>query len=514
MAGVEILLPLLGIAVGIISAVSGVVFAKRRYSTLLQMAKREGEEGKKKILEEAQREAERLLKEARKRIQEEERRLQSEISRKRYEVNRQRRQVEEQEERLRRKEENLRKLERELRQKQAELDRREERINNAENELLEKLEQVSRMTVEEAKRELFRKVEQQARLEAAQLALKIKEEAHRRAEEEAKEIIATAIQRCAASRTAEVTTTVVELPSEDIKGRIIGREGRNIRAFEAITGVELIVDDTPEVVVISSFDALRREKAKVILERLIEDGRIHPARIEEIAQKVDEEFEEYIKRIGEETLVELQISYMHPELVKLVGKMKFRTSYGQNLLAHSVETAKLAGIMASELGLNVEDAKRGGLLHDIGKVVEDEEGPHALVGAKVAKRYGEKEAVVNAIASHHGDVEPTTLIAPLVAAADAISGARPGARRESIEQYIKRLHDLEQIAYRFPGVEKVYALYAGREVRVIVDAERISDIEAKALADEIARTIENEMQYPGQIKVIVIREIRAMSIAR
>ncbi|NPB03317.1 MAG: ribonuclease Y [Thermotogae bacterium] len=510
----SVIVAILGILLGITAFVVGILLGKKRYAEHLKRAKEEGEEIKRKKLEEASREASEIVGKGRRQVEEEQRKLQSEISRKRYELNRQRNQLREEEERLRRKEENLRRLERDLRQKESELARREERIKRSEDELLAKLEKIAQMTVDEAKQELLKKVEQMARLEAAQLSMRIKDEARQRAEEEAREIIATAIQRCAASRTAEVTTTIVELPSEEIKGRIIGREGRNIRAFEAITGVELIVDDTPEIVVISSFDALRREKAKVILERLIEDGRIHPARIEEIAAKVEEEFEEHVRYIGEETLVELQIPYMHPELIKLVGKMKFRTSYGQNLLAHSVETAKLAGIMAAELGLNVEDARRAGLLHDIGKVVEDEEGPHALVGATVAKRYGEKEAVVNAIASHHGDVEPATLIAPLVAAADAISGARPGARRESIEQYIKRLHDLEQIAHRFPGVQKVYALYAGREVRVIVDAEKISDLEARALSEEIARTIENELQYPGQIKVIVIRETRAISVAR
>ncbi|NPA80544.1 MAG: ribonuclease Y [Thermotogae bacterium] len=505
---------ILGIILGAIFALVGLLLAKRRYEETMRLAKEEVERLKEKHITEARKEADRIISSAKRKIEEEQRKLHSEISRKKHEISRQRNQLREEEERLRRKEENLRRLERELRQKEGELLKRENRVKNAENELLAKLEEISRMTTDEAKQELMRRVERLARLEAAQLSIKIKDEARQRAEEEAREIIATAIQRCAASRTAEVTTTIVELPSEEIKGRIIGREGRNIRAFEAITGVELIVDDTPEIVVISSFDALRREKARVILERLIEDGRIHPARIEEVARKVEEEFDEHIRKIGEETLVDLEISYMHPELVKLVGKMKFRTSYGQNLLAHSVETAKLAGIMAAELGLNVEDARRAGLLHDIGKVVEEEEGPHALVGAMVAKRYGEKEAVVNAIASHHGDVEPMTLIAPLVAAADAISGARPGARRESIEQYIKRLQDLERIAYRFPGVQKVYALYAGREIRVIVDADKVSDLEARALSEEIARAIENELQYPGQIRVIVIREIRAVSVAR
>ncbi|MEO0207996.1 MAG: ribonuclease Y [candidate division WOR-3 bacterium] len=493
---------------------AGFWFANEIRKRTINRVREEAEEILRKEREKAKRKAEEYLKQAKEKIEEEKKQVQAELSKKRHELKVLERELNEYQERLRRKEENLRKREREIYNLEMQLKKREERVMNAEEEIMRKLEEIAKMTVEEAKQELLRMVESKAKLEAAQIAMKIKEEAKRMAEEQAKEIIAMAIQRCAASRTAEVTATIVELPSEEIKGRIIGREGRNIRAFEAITGVELIVDDTPEIVVLSSFDALRREKAKVVLERLIQDGRIHPARIEEIAQKVDEEFDKYIRQIGEETLVELGISYMHPDLVYLIGKMKFRTSYGQNLLLHSIETAKLAGIMAAELGVSVEDAKRAGLLHDIGKVVEDEEGPHALVGANIAKRYGEKDAVVNAIAAHHGDVEPQYIIAPIVAAADAISGARPGARRESLEQYIKRLQDLERIAYRFPGVEKVYALYAGREVRVIVSAEKVSDLEAYALSEEIARAIENEMQYPGQIKVVVIREVRAVSVAK
>ncbi len=484
---------------------------RRRY---IKRAKEEANRILHEHREKAKKKAEEYLKNAKEKIEEEKNRLRAEISKKKHDIKVMERNLRDMKEKLKRKEENLRRREREIYNLEMQLKKREERVSKAEEDITKKLEEIAKMTVEEARNELMRMVETRAKLEAAQLAMKIKEEAKQKAEEQAKEIIAMAIQRCAASRTAEVTTTIVELPSEEIKGRIIGREGRNIRAFEAITGVELIVDDTPEIVVLSSFDALRREKARLVLERLVQDGRIHPARIEEIAEKVDQEFDNYVRQTGEQALVELGIPYMHPDLVYLIGKMKFRSSYGQNLLSHSIETAKLAGIMAAELGVSVEDAKRAGLLHDIGKVVEDEEGPHALVGASVAKRYGEKESVVNAIAAHHGDVEPQYLIAPLVAAADAISGARPGARRESLEQYIKRLHELESIAYRFPGVEKAYALYAGREIRVIVNSEQISDVEAYALAEEIARTIENEMQYPGQIKVVVIREVRAVGVAK
>ncbi len=489
-------------------------FANEIRKNAIRKSKNEANRLLREYKEEAKKKAEEYMRSAMEKIEEEKKKFQSEVSKRKHSLRVMERELMELQERLKKKEEALKKKERDIYNLEMQLKRREERISGAEEEIAKKLEEIARLSMEEAKQEVLKMVETKARLEAAQIAMKIKEEAKQRAEEQAKEIIAMAIQRCAASRTAEVTTTVVELPSEEIKGRIIGREGRNIRAFEAITGVELIVDDTPEIVVLSSFDALRRERAKIILERLIQDGRIHPARIEEIAQKVEEEFDNHIRQIGEQTLVELGIPGMHPELVYLVGKMNFRSSYGQNLLYHSIETAKLAGIMASELGVTVEDAKRAGLLHDIGKVVEEEEGPHALVGASIAKRYGEKEAVVNAIAAHHGDVEPQYLIAPLVAAADAISGARPGARRESIEQYIKRMRELEEIAYRFPGVEKVYALYAGREVRVIVNAERVSDIEAYALAEDIARAIENEMQYPGQIKVVVIREVRAIGVAK
>jgi ribonuclease Y len=502
------------LALSIILSIAIVGFGFWYSRRLIKKAEEEAREILKREKEHAKKKAEEYLSSARQKMEEEKQKIQSEISRRKHELKTLERNLNELQENLKRKEESLRRKERELLNLESQLKRREERVANAEAEITQKLEEIAKMSVEEAKQELMRIVESKARLEAAQLSMRIKEEARQKAEEQAKEIVAMAIQRCAASRTAEITTTVVELPSEDIKGRIIGREGRNIRAFEAITGVELIVDDTPEIVVLSSFDPIRREKARIVLERLIQDGRIHPARIEEIAQKVEEEFENHIRQIGEEVLVELGIPYMHPELVYLVGKMKFRTSYGQNLLAHSIETAKLAAIIAGELGVSTEDAKRAGLLHDIGKVVEGEEGSHAIVGANIAKRYGEKEAVVNAIAAHHGDVEPQYILAPIVAAADAISGARPGARRESIEQYIKRIQELERIAYRFPGVEKAFALYAGREVRVIVNAEKVSDLEAYALAEDIARAIEREVQYPGQVKVIVIREVRAVGVAR
>ena len=415
---------------------------------------------------------------------------------------------------VQRKERELSTLERELKERERTLHAKETRLDELITQQTQKLEEVARLTREEARAELMKSIEAQAKYEAAQLIYKIREEARARAEREAKEIIADAIQRCAASHTAETAVTVVPLPSDEMKGRIIGREGRNIRAFEAVTGVEVIIDDTPEAVTISSFDPVKREIARLALERLIQDGRIHPARIEEVVARVKSEFNDYVRMIGEESVLELGIGGIHPELLLIIGKMKFRTSYGQNLLQHSKEVARLAAIMAGELNLSVDLAKRAGLLHDIGKTADQQEGPHALIGAQLAKRYGENEIVVNAIAAHHGDVEPKSVIAVIVAAADAISGARPGARRESLEAYIKRIEKLEDIAIGYPGVERAYAIQAGRELRVVVDAEHINDIQAFELAREIAKRIEDELEYPGQIKVTVIRETRAVEFAK
>ncbi len=501
--------------------------AERDARSILEKAEREAGEKKKeaeKYLREAQRKAEEITKKAEKEAREiiyaERRRLESEIYRERRELDRERRKLEELQIALEKKSEQLDRRESILKNKERELNERERAISIKERaveekleEITKKLEEIAGMTRQEARAELMKSVEIQARYEAAQLAHKIREEAKEKAEREAKEIIAQAIQRCASEQTAEITTTVVELPSDDVKGRIIGREGRNIRAFEQATGVEVIIDDTPEVIVLSSFDPIRREKARLAMEELIRDGRIHPARIEEVVQKIDESFDQHIRKIGEEAILKLGLSGFHPDMIYYIGKMNFRTSYGQNLLEHSIETAKLAAIMASELGLNPDIAKRAALLHDIGKVME-EEGPHALLGAQLAKRLGENDIVVNAIASHHGDVEPMSPYAPIVAAADAISGSRPGARRESLEAYIRRIQKLEEIAYEHKGVEKAFAIQAGREIRVIVDARKVSDAEAHEIAKNISRRIEEEMQYPGQIKVIVIREVRAVEYAR
>jgi len=392
---------------------------------------------------------------------------------------------------------------------------REQALASREQEARARLEQIAGLSAQEAKQELQRRLEDEARSEGAALARDIKEQAKRSAEREAKTIVALAIQRIAADHTAETTVSAVALPTDEMKGRIIGREGRNIRAFEAATGVDVIIDDTPDTVVVSCFDPVRREVARLALERLIADGRIHPGRIEEIARKAQAEVEAGIVEAGEQAAYETGIHGLHPELLKLVGRMKYRTSYGQNMLEHSKEVTWLAGIMAAELKLDVQLAKRGALLHDVGKVLTHEhDGTHVELGVEVATKYGEHPIVINAIAAHHDDVAHESPISVIVQAADAVSGSRPGARREAFETYVKRLTQLEQLAGEFPGVEKVFAIQAGREVRVVVTPNAIDDGRAAELSDQIARKIERELQYPGQIKVVVIRETRAVDFAR
>lgn len=408
----------------------------------------------------------------------------------------------------------LSRRERQTQKREQKIEARELEVTNLVDEQKRQLERISGLTSEQAKELLIRAMENEARFEAAKLVKKIENEAKEEADKKSKKIMATAIQRYAADYVAERTVSVVPLPNDEMKGRIIGREGRNIRALEAATGIDLIIDDTPEAVILSGFNPVRREVARLSLQRLISDGRIHPARIEDVVKKVGQEVDQTIKEAGEQAAFDLGIHGMHNELVKYIGRLKFRTSYSQNVLQHSIEVGFLSGIMASELGLNTKLARRMGLLHDIGKAIDHEvEGPHAIIGSKLAKKYGESPKVVHAIASHHEDVPPNSVYAYLVQAADGLSGARPGARKELLENYIKRLEDLEKIANEFKGVANTYAIQAGRELRVLVESEKVSDDEAVLLSKDIARKIEESLNFPGQIKVTVIRETRAVELA-
>ncbi len=416
---------------------------------------------------------------------------------------------------LEKKEEELGKREKEVSSRQSYLDTK---IRDYESYIMqqkERLEKISGMTAEEAKKMLIQALEDEAKYEAMKIIKKIEEEARERADKKAKEIIAFAIQRYAGDYVGEDTVSVVALPNEEMKGRIIGREGRNIRALEAATGVDIIIDDTPEAVILSCFNPVRREVARIAIERLISDGRIHPARIEEIVSKVAEEMEEKIKEAGEQAVFDLGVHNVHPDLVKLLGRLKFRSSYAQNIYQHSLEVAFICGAIAAELRVNVKEAKRAGLLHDIGKAVDHEiEGSHATIGADLARKHGEGEEIIHAILAHHEDVEVTNLLDVIVQAADALSGARPGARREMLETYIKRLDELERIANGFQGVEKSYAIQAGREIRIVVNSEKTSDENIILLSKDIAKKIETDLSYPGQIKVVVIRETRSVEYAK
>ncbi len=405
--------------------------------------------------------------------------------------------------------------EQEVAELQARVARSQAELDEANRKALENLERIAGITAEQAKSELVETIATDAKLEAGRKIRSIDEEYREEAARKAQRMISLAVQRYAADYVAERVVTSVPLPSEEMKGRIIGREGRNIRAFESATGIDLIIDDTPEAVILSGFNPVRREVARIALSRLVQDGRIHPARIEETVEKVTREVDDTIREAGEQALFDLGIHGVHPELVKLIGKLKYRTSYGQNIYAHSLEVAFLCGMIASELGLNAKVAKRAGLLHDIGKAVDHEvEGPHALIGAELCKKYGESARVVHAIAAHHEDESPRDVLPILVQASDALSGARPGARREMLANYLKRLEDLERIATSFDGVDKSYAIQAGREVRIIVDHKRITDEAATILARDIAKKVEGELAYPGQIRVTVIRETRAVDYAR
>ena len=395
------------------------------------------------------------------------------------------------------------------------VEKRKEELEHMQRQEIEKLETISGLSAEEAKERLVESLKEEAKTQAQSYINDIMDDAKLTASKEAKRIVIQSIQRVATETAIENSVTVFHIDSDEVKGRIIGREGRNIRALEAATGVEIVVDDTPEAIVLSAFDPVRREIARLALHQLVTDGRIHPARIEEVVSKVKKQVEEEIIETGKRTTIDLGIHGLHPELIRIIGKMKYRSSYGQNLLQHARETANLCAVMASELGLNPEKAKRAGLLHDIGKVPDEEpEWPHALYGMKLAEKYKEKADICNAIGAHHDEVEMTSLLAPIVQVCDAISGARPGARREIVEAYIKRLNDLEQLAMSYPGVTKTYAIQAGRELRVIVGADKIDDKQTESLSGEIAKKIQDEMTYPGQVKITVIRETRAVSYAK
>ncbi|MEE1223631.1 MAG: ribonuclease Y [Clostridia bacterium] len=477
------------------------------------------EEKAKSIISDAERAADAKKRELLLEAKEENQKLRSdfdhEVKERRGELNRQERRLNQKEETLDKKTDNLEKKEQSLNAKIKALDKKEQEIAEIKQQQINELEKISGLTREEAKAILLRDVEMQSRHEAAVMVKEIEQEAKENAEKLAKNIVAMSIQKVAADHVAETTVSVVNLPSDEMKGRIIGREGRNIRTLETFTGVDLIIDDTPEAVIVSSFDPIRREVARVALEKLIVDGRIHPARIEESVEKARKEVDAVIKQEGESASFETGVHGLHPELIKLLGKLKFRTSYGQNVLKHSIEVAHLAGVMAGELGCDVALAKRAGLLHDIGKAVDHEvEGSHITIGADIAKKFRENKDVIHAIMAHHGDVEPETLIAVIVQAADAISAARPGARRENLETYIKRLQKLEEIADSFDGVDKSFAIQAGREIRIMVKPDKVNDDAMVLVARDIVKRIESELEYPGQIKVNLIRETRVVDCAK
>lgn len=477
------------------------------------------EERAKNILEDAEKNAvsrkRELLLEAKEENQKLRQAADAEIKDRRRELSVQERRINQKEENLDKKTDALERKEQSLNQKLREIEKKDAKIAEIKQQQIESLEKISGMTREEARRTLFDDIESQTRHEAAIMVKEIEQQAKEEADRTAKNIVAMSIQKVAADHVAETTVSVVALPSEEMKGRIIGREGRNIRALETLTGVDLIIDDTPEAVILSSFDPIRREIARVALEKLIVDGRIHPARIEETVEKAKAEVEAAIKQEGESATFETGVHGLHPELIKLLGKLKFRTSYGQNVLKHSIEVSHLAGVMAGELGIDVTLAKRAGLLHDIGKAVDHEiEGSHVTIGSDIAKKYKENKDVIHAIAAHHGDIDAETLVAQLVQAADAISAARPGARRENLETYIKRLEKLEEIANDFDGVEKSYAIQAGREIRIMVKPDSVDDAGMVLIGKEIVKRIESELEYPGQIKVCMIRETRTVNYAK
>jgi ribonuclease Y len=513
---------IVAIAVGVGLALAWAAIYRKRAAVQIEEARRTAE----RIVEDANKAAEVRLKEAALESKEKILQARSEFDKqtrdRREELKAVERRLQQKEENVDRKtqqldkrESDIEKLEKATAQREKVLDQKEAEVDQLVEEQRRKLEQISGLTVDAAKRELIRGIENEAKLEAAQLVKRIETEATELGHIKARRIIGTAIQRMASDYVAENTVSVVDLPSEDMKGRIIGREGRNIRALELATGVDLIVDDTPEAVILSGFDPIRREVARISLERLMADGRIHPARIEEVVDKVRIELEEKLYEEGEAAAFSIGITDIHPEVLKLLGRLRYRTSYGQNVLMHSLEVAQLASLMATELGVSSDIAKRGGLLHDIGKAIDREmEGTHLELGRQVLEKYGERREIIHAMECHHGDYDPQTVEAVLVNAADALSAARPGARREILENYVHRLERLEAIADTFDGVTKAFAIQAGRELRIIVNAEKLNDEQSIWLSKDVARRIETELQYPGQIKVTVIRETRAVDFAK
>ena len=509
---VEIIIAVVALAIG--GGIGYAIFRyvlKGQYQEVMDKARKDAEVVKeKKLLEVKEKflnkksELEKEVQQRNQRIQQSENRLKQRelnLNQRQEEISRRRQDVEQQQQRL----DNEKKM---LQVRHQELDKMQEQER-------EKLEELSGLSAEEAKTRLVESMKDQARLDAASYVNEIVDEAKLNANQQAKKIVIQTIQRVATETAIENSVSVFHIENDEVKGRIIGREGRNIRALEAACGVEIVVDDTPEAIVISAFDPIRREVCRLALHQLVADGRIHPARIEEVVSKVKKQLDSEVVETGKRTAIDLCIHGLHPELVRIIGKMKYRSSYGQNLLQHARETANLSAVMAAELGLNPKKAKRAGLLHDIGKVPDEETDlPHALYGAKLAEKYKEKADIVNAIAAHHDEVEMTTLLAPIVQVCDAISGARPGARREIVEAYIKRLNDLEATAMSYPGVVKTYAIQAGRELRVIVGADKMTDDEAEKLSGEIATKIQNEMTYPGQVKITVIREVRSVAYAK
>ena len=510
--GIIIAAVLISLAIG---TIIGIAYRKKVAESKIHSA----EEEAKKIVNMAKVEAENLKKtkiiEAKEEIVNSRNELDQEIKERRGEVQRQETRLIQKEENLERRAENYEKKEENLNKREKELEEEKQKIEELHSQELKELQRIASLSKEEAKNILLREVEKDITAEKAAIIREANQKAKDDAKKNARELLTYAVQKCAADHSQETTVSIVALPSDEMKGRIIGREGRNIKALETLTGVDLIIDDTPEAVVLSGFDPLRREVAKIALEKLIEDGRIHPAKIEEVVEKAKQELEETIKEEGERAAIESGVIGLHPDIIKLIGKLKYRTSYGQNVLNHSIEVSNLARIMAEELGLDAKLARRAGLLHDIGKALDhDMEGTHVEIGVEILKKYKENPLVINAVEAHHEDVEPQTLEAVLIQAADAISASRPGARRETLEAYIKRLQNLEEIADSFDGVEKSFAIQAGREVRIIVKPDKINDDQMTILARDVAKKVENEMDYPGQIKVNVIRETRTVDFAR